>query len=60
MTDGNCVWMKPPFGMGDPKEVEATPEILTPLMIAGWSQCDPPQRGPGGKDQCPRLGCRNC
>jgi hypothetical protein len=38
--------MKPPFGVGDPKEVEATPEILTPLMIAGWSQCDPPQRAP--------------
>ena len=36
------VWMKPPFGMGDPKEVEATPELLTPLMVAGWSQCDPP------------------
>jgi len=34
--------MKPPFGEGEPKEVEATPEILTPLMIAGWSQCDPP------------------
>lgn len=44
MTDGNRVWMKPPFGEGDPKEVEATPEILTPLMNAGWNQCDPPQR----------------
>ena len=36
------VWMKPPFGVGEPKEVEATPEILTPLMTTGWSQCDPP------------------
>lgn len=36
------VWMKPPFGVGEPKEVEATPEILTPLMMAGWSQCEPP------------------
>lgn len=38
----NTVWMKPPFGQGEPKEVEATPEELTPLMAAGWSQCDPP------------------
>ena len=36
------VWMKPPFGVGDPKEVDATPDALTPLMISGWSQCDPP------------------
>ena len=36
------VWMKPPFGVGDPKEVEATPAVLTPMMVAGWSQCDPP------------------
>ena len=36
------VWMKPPFGVGEPKEVEATPAVLTPLMVAGWSQCDPP------------------
>ena len=38
------VMMKPPFGAGDPKEVEATPEVLTPLLVAGWSQCDPPQQ----------------
>ena len=25
------VWMKPPFGVGEPKEVDATPEVLTPL-----------------------------
>ena len=36
------VWMTPPFGVGDPKEVEATPAVLTPLMVAGWSQCDSP------------------
>jgi hypothetical protein len=36
------VWMRPPFGDGDPKEVDATPAVLTPLMVAGWSQCTPP------------------
>jgi hypothetical protein len=36
------VWLKPPFGVGEPKEVEATPGVLTPYMVAGWSQCDPP------------------
>ena len=36
------VWMKPPFGVGEPKEVEATPDLLTPYMVAGWSQCHPP------------------
>ncbi len=36
------VSMRPPFGEGEPKEVEATPEVLTPLMITGWSQCAPP------------------
>ena len=35
-------WLTPPFGQGEPKEVEATPEVLTPLLITGWSQCDPP------------------
>ena len=38
----HTVWMRPPFGAGDAKEVDATPEILTPLMVAGWSQCAPP------------------
>ena len=37
------VWMRPPFGAGDPKEVEATPENLTVYMVAGWSQCAPPE-----------------
>ena len=36
------VWMAPPFGSGKPKEVDATPDILTPLMVAGWCQCEPP------------------
>ncbi len=35
------VWLKPPLGAGEPKKVEAKPEILTPLMVAGWSQCEP-------------------
>ncbi len=35
------VWLRPPFGAGEPKEVEAKPEILIPLMVAGWSQCEP-------------------
>ncbi len=39
---GSTIWMKPPFGVGEPKEVEATPEVLTPLMVAGWSQWEPP------------------
>jgi len=36
------VWMIGPWGQGEPKEVEATPEALTPLMVAGYSQCEPP------------------
>ena len=37
------VWLKPPRGQaGEPAEVEPTPEILTPLMVKGWSQCQPP------------------
>ena len=39
------VWMKPPDG-GQPEEVEATSEILTPLMVKGWSQCEPPESPP--------------
>ena len=41
------VWMKPPKGIGgEPQQVEATPEILTPLMVKGWSQCEPPESSP--------------
>jgi hypothetical protein len=39
------VYMKPPFGLGEPKEVDATPEVLVPLMLTGWSQCEPPKGG---------------
>ncbi len=35
-------WLRPPFGQGEPEEVDAMPEVLVPLMVAGWSQCDPP------------------
>jgi hypothetical protein len=38
----DTVWLAPPFGTGEPKEVEASPEVLTPLMVAGWNQCAPP------------------
>ena len=36
------VYMQPPGG-GDPKLVPAVPEELVPLMVQGWSQCDPPE-----------------
>ena len=39
------VWMMPPFGVGEPKEVDATPDVLTLLMVAGWSQFNPPAAG---------------
>jgi hypothetical protein len=47
MSNGTRVWLRPPFGAGAPQEVDATPEVLTPLLVAGWSQCDPPR----GADQ---------
>jgi hypothetical protein len=40
MTD--FVYMCPPWGEGEVRKVEAKPEILTPMMVAGWSQCAPP------------------
>ncbi len=40
--NSNRVWLSPPFGAGSPKQVEATPENLTPLMVAGWTQCEAP------------------
>jgi hypothetical protein len=43
MSDRSTVWLAPPFGQGEPKEVEATPAVLVPLLVAGWSQCDPPE-----------------
>ena len=36
------VWLVPPWGEGAPVEVEATPAVLTPLMVEGYSQCPPP------------------
>ena len=38
----STVWLLPPWGLGEPMEVEATPDVLTPLMASGYSQCDPP------------------
>lgn len=35
--------MMPPFCAGEPIEVDATPETLVPLMVAGYNQCAPPQ-----------------
>ncbi len=42
MTDPMVVWLMPPFGQGEPKAFEAKPEVIVPLLVAGWSQCDPP------------------
>jgi len=36
------VYMRPPFGEGEVQKIEATPEALVPLLVSGWSQCDPP------------------
>ena len=36
------IWLRPPFGVGEPIEVDATPDVLTPLMVLGYSQCEPP------------------
>jgi hypothetical protein len=38
----STVWLLPPWGKGTPVEVEATPDILTPMLVAGYSQCAPP------------------
>ena len=45
------VWMQPPFGVGDPKEVDATPDVLTPLMVTGWNQC----AAPNGQEVTPNV-----
>ncbi len=42
--DKDTIWMRPPFGMGEPKEVEAAPAEISRLMVAGWSQCAPPSQ----------------
>ncbi len=36
------VHMRPPFGEGEIQKVEATPDILVPLLVKGWSQCESP------------------
>ena len=38
------VLLKPPFGQGEPQEFDATPDVLVPLMVSGWSQCEAPGR----------------
>ena len=43
MSDRATVWLAPPFGQGEPREVDATPAVLVPLLVAGWSQCPPPE-----------------
>jgi hypothetical protein len=40
MTDSK-VWLRPPWGTGEPREFDATHDVLTPLLVAGWSQCEP-------------------
>ena len=42
MSKTTTVWLRPPFGVDEPKQVEATPETLVPLLVRGWAQCDPP------------------
>lgn len=43
MSSADRVWLAPPFGQGEPKEVEATLAVLVPMLVAGWSQCPPPK-----------------
>ncbi len=38
------VWMRPNDGHSEPQEFDGKPEILVPLMVSGWSQCDPPAK----------------
>ena len=40
-TDSMCM-AAPAMGRGRTQEVEAKPEVIGPLMVAGWSQCEPP------------------
>lgn len=35
------VYLQAPYG-GEIKEVEATPEVLIPLLVAGWHQVPAP------------------
>jgi hypothetical protein len=49
------VWMMPPHGLGEPREVDATPAVLVRLMNAGWSQCPPPEKENHVDDETPRT-----
>jgi hypothetical protein len=42
MSNAEKVWLAPPHGQGEPREVEATPEILVPMLVVGWRQCTAP------------------
>ncbi len=44
MNRADRVWLRPPHGQGEPEEVEATPQRLIPLLVAGWNQCPPPTK----------------
>ena len=45
------VYMRSPSG--EVKEVEATTEMLTPLMVAGWHQVPAPAAAPAAIGQRP-------
>ena len=36
------VLMCPPCGQGEPREFEATPDVIVRAMVEGWTQCEPP------------------
>jgi hypothetical protein len=36
------VYMRAPWGGTEVRRVEAKPELIALLMVAGWSQCGPP------------------
>ena len=44
MSKPATVWLRPPHGQGEPEEVEATPAVLVPRLVAGWAQCPPPAK----------------
>jgi len=44
------VWMQPPGG-GKPERVEATPEVLVPLMVRGWRQVEAPAKSDQEKEE---------
>ena len=46
MNRTETIWLSPPWGIGEPREVEAVPAVLVPMLVAGWSQCAPPGRAP--------------